>query len=180
VPLRRAAAFRLLGDSQAAERELARAARLGSVEAKALLAARRGVADLATARALAEAHADESWAWSLFGDLLLRAGRPDDAATAYQRALALRPDGEFALRVRYNLIAALLRCGRVAEARRQLNSYLEALDRPPDADERYLAGLVAYAEGDYQRTAEHWRHLAPSVRERVRQVVGDEPALAGL
>ena len=151
VAYRRAAALRLMRDDRGAERDLVRAARWGSLEARGLLMLQRGIHDLDTARALADRHPDKSWAWSLYGDCLLAANRPDDAALVYGRALRLDPTTDLAQKVRHNLILALLRDDRIDAAERHLNDYLTLLDGSPEHEGRSLAGLLAYARGNVNR-----------------------------
>ena len=180
VAWHRACTLRIMGDEREAERDLVRAARAGSIEAKALLMAARGVSDLSIPRQLIDRYPDAEWAWALYGDCLMRAQRPDDAAMAYERSLAIDPRGDIAQSVRYNLVLALLRQGRLEEATSQLNSYLTYLDGQPGADERLLAGILAYGRGDWAGARAAWRGLPSAVRAALRHTVGDEDAFSEL
>jgi predicted Zn-dependent protease len=169
-----------MGDDRGAEADLARAARAGSVEAKALLGAQRGPRDVAAARDLTERHPRKAWTWALYGDALLDGNRPADAATAYRTALDGGLDGPLALAARYNLTVALLRTGETQAAARSFADYRLALGRPLPPDGHYLAGLLAYAQGDHAAAMAEWRGLPEPMRSRVRRVVGDEAYYTGL
>ncbi|MFP4056741.1 MAG: hypothetical protein ACLF0G_07720 [Candidatus Brocadiia bacterium] len=180
VALRRACALSIMGDGQGARSHLARAARAGSIQARALLAAQRGIHDLAAAEALVARHPRKSWAWAYYGDSLLAAARPADAAGAYQRALHEGLQGPLGHAVRYNLALALLCAGDRQAAARSYKAYCLARDHPPGPQGRFLGGLLAYARGDHAAAMAHWRSLPQPLRARVRQIVGDEPAFAEL
>lgn len=180
VALRRACAFRLMGDPEGADGDLERAALAGSVEAKALLTARRGVGDAASAEQLTRQHPDWAWTWALYGDSLLRSGRPKDAVEAYRTALAKGLDGDLLPPVLHNLALAQAQTQQYDAATETYRRYRALRGDRPRPGDHYLAGLLAYARGDHARAFAEWRQCPERTRAELRRTVGDERAFAGL
>ena len=91
--------------------------------------------------------------WVLLGNAERGRGRPDEAAEAYARALAVRFDPELAAQ----RAQVLLEAGRMEEAARFL---AEALARAPDhIGLRFLAGLAEARAGRPENARTMWRAL---------------------
>jgi len=178
--LRRACALKMMGHDEAAEGDLVRAARAGSTEAKALLGASQGAADISALQKVVEQYPDSAWVWALFGDCLLQDNQPDAAAKTYEEALKRGPKGRLAAAVLYNLTLAHIRAGDCQAATRSFVQYRTVADQPMSDADRYLAGLLAYARGDYAAAAAEWRTLPAGMRERIRQTLPGEETLASV
>ncbi len=177
--LRRACAYHRMGHAESAAADLARAARCGSPEARALVAAGPGHADPDALGAVAEARPDKAWPWALYGDALLEADRPDEAAAAYDRALGLDPGPDLAAGCLYNTALADLHRGDTDAAARHLAAYRGVAAEPEGEAAAYLEGLVAYARGERSDAAAAWARLSPAARARLRTALpGEDDLLA--
>ena len=83
-----------------------------------------------------------------FGNLLQLAGRPDEAETAYRRAVELAPERASA---RYNLALLLHRSGRRGEALAEYRTVVE--QDPAHAWARYQIGAIYEVQGAERRAA---------------------------
>jgi len=118
---------------------------------------------LARGDALRRANPGAPGASLAYGDVLMAAGRPADAAQAYVTAANLRFDEPTALR----MIAAWRRAGRPDEAARVLSLFLSQNPMSPAAN-RVVAAAWADA-GDWRR--------ASDILESLRGRLGDNDAL---
>jgi tetratricopeptide (TPR) repeat protein len=101
------------------------------------------------------ANPNDADAQTRLGDVLQDLGRLADAATAYERALAIQPNHHAA---REHLALLRLREGRLQEAAEGFNQTLAAA---PEAPEGVLGiGLVRLAEGDGARAVTQLEHAA--------------------
>ena len=123
---------------------------------------------------------DSAVGYNELGTLLTRAGRLDEAASAYVAAVRLQGDEP---KYREDLARALMRLGLFAQAEPHLQAALGA--QPPRAETHVLAGIACRARGAQQAAAEHFaRALAidPDHREAAAQLaelrseVGSGPA----
>jgi tetratricopeptide (TPR) repeat protein len=105
---------------------------------------------------LADAHAK-------LGDLYLQAGFPVAAAEHFAEALEVRPRFQD---IRYRYAEALVRLGRLEEARAELDTVLEA--RPHMAEVRIRLGVVLQRLGDRDRAIQEWRRCAADDPEDMR------------
>jgi tetratricopeptide (TPR) repeat protein len=103
------------------------------------------------------------------GGILLRAGRPVEAAEAYDRALALGPRDETSLRGRSEAMIALGRPFDAAEALDRLAELLEAGGRLADACDTARHALELAESKDRRRHVE-------TLVGRLRESGGDEAA----
>jgi predicted TPR repeat methyltransferase len=81
------------------------------------------------------------WAplWIAFGDMLDKLGRPEDAAAAYEQAMALDPSGALGVPLH------LARCGRGPSPEAAPEAYIRALfDDYADHFETHLTGPLSY------------------------------------
>lgn len=85
------------------------------------------------------------------GNLLLLAGEPEAAETAYRRALELAPDMTSA---RYNLALLLIQTDRPRSAQRELERVVEA--EPENAWAHYQMGVVQDRTGSARRAIKHY------------------------
>jgi len=177
--LRRACAFKMMGHDEAAEGDLIRAARAGSVEARAMLAAIRGAADMTVFDKLTRQYPDSPWVWALYGDCLLQAGDSEKAVKAYEQALAKGLTGPMATSVLYNLALAHVCTGDPTAAETRFEQYRTVNDSPPSAADHYLAGLLAYARGDRETAGAEWRAMPEQWRDRIGDALpGEERIVA--
>jgi len=174
VALRLAAARLEMGEGEGALRALDAAARAGSPEAGALVAARSGACGVASARALTETHPGKGWAWALYGDALAGEGRRDEAAEAWRRCLERGGERRLRRAVLYNLTAALVRSGDYDEARRTAAMMIGEAGEGLSGGEAYLAGVAAYAAGDLDAARGSWARLGDQERSRALSAVGDQ------
>ncbi len=100
----------------------------------------------------------------LLGNVLVRAGRPEEALAHFARALALLPERvEVRARVLRSVAVASTRLGRYADARAALAPVLAAA--PDDVATLRELAEVALAEGEVDEAAGHWTQvlaLAPN------------------
>jgi tetratricopeptide (TPR) repeat protein len=135
------------------------------------VAALRGKLDLAIAAygEAAEIAPDRALPHASIGGILLRTGRPAEAADAYERALALGPRDEPSLRGRADAMIALGRPFEAADALDRLSSVLDAGGRLPEACDAARRALELAESKDRRR------HVGALVG-RLRQSAGDEAA----
>jgi hypothetical protein len=110
---------------------------------------------------LVAAHPEDAAALNDLGNLLQLAGRPDEAETAYRRALELAPER---VPARYNLGLLLHRAGRFDEALAEYRAVVE--HDPAHAWARYQLGAVYEAQGD-ERRAVRWYGEALALEPRL-------------
>lgn len=103
------------------------------------------------------------------GGILLRTGRADEAADAYDRALALGPRDEAALRGRADAMIALNRPYEAAESLDRLADVLDGSGRVADACDAARRALELAESKDRRRQVE-------SLVGRLRVSAGDEKA----
>ena len=103
------------------------------------------------------------------GGILLRTGRADEAADAYDRALALGPRDEAALRGRADAMIALSRPYEAAESLDRLADVLDGSGRVADACDAARRALELAESKDRRRQVE-------SLVGRLRVSAGDEKA----
>jgi len=103
------------------------------------------------------------------GGILLRTGRADEAADAYDRALALGPRDEAALRGRADAMIALNRPFEAAESLDRLADVLDGSGRVADACDAARRALELAESKDRRRQVE-------SLVGRLRVSAGDEKA----
>ena len=103
------------------------------------------------------------------GGILLRTGRADEAADAYDRALALGPRDEAALRGRADAMIALARPYEAAESLDRLADVLDGSGRVADACDAARRALELAESKDRRRQVE-------SLVGRLRVSAGDEKA----
>lgn len=103
------------------------------------------------------------------GGILLRTGRADEAADAYDRALALGPRDEAALRGRADAMIALSRPYEAAESLDRLADVLDGSGRVADACDAARQALELAESKDRRRQVE-------SLVGRLRVSAGDEKA----
>jgi tetratricopeptide (TPR) repeat protein len=103
------------------------------------------------------------------GGILLRTGRPAEAADAYERALAVGPRDEGSLRGRADAMIALGRPFEAADALDRLSSVLDGAGRLPEACDAARRALELAESKDRRR------HVGALVG-RLRQSAGDEKA----
>jgi tetratricopeptide (TPR) repeat protein len=135
------------------------------------VAAMRGRLDAAIA-AYSEAAAiapDRPLPHASVGGILLRAGKPGEAADAYDRALALGPRDEVSLRGRAEAMIALGRPFDAAEALDRLADVLDAAGRLTDACDAARHALELAESKDRRRQVE-------ALVGRLRGAAGDEAA----
>ncbi len=89
------------------------------------------------------------------GDIYLAADRPADAATEYEKALAVR--ARFA-DIRTKLAEAYLEVGRIDDARTELETILE--ERPEFTGARMRLGVVLQKQGDVEGARRAWEQCA--------------------
>lgn len=91
-----------------------------------------------------------------YADLLVRAGRYDEALEQYQKSLDLKPDYWYAIREIGNLYALL---GRLSEAEQQIHKSLRLLPPGPSIDAQHLIvdGALNMRRRKYDEAAEQFR-----------------------
>ncbi len=121
----------------------------------ALVASDRLIPAIDLFQRLAREHTAAADPWRQLADVLLRAGRGDQAARAYERSAALAPDRPDALLAAAD---ALYRVGRLDEARRNADAALTLVRGEPGRDElaaRELLAKIAVARRDFDAAREH-------------------------
>jgi tetratricopeptide (TPR) repeat protein len=106
---------------------------------------------------------------SAIGGILARLGRHADALAAYDRAMALAPRDESALRGRADALTELDRRVEAADALDRLSEVLDAGGRLPDASDAARRALELAESKDRRRHVE-------ALAGRLRETVGDEAA----
>ena len=135
------------------------------------VAALRGKLDVAIAAYLEAASIapDRPLPHASLGGILLRSGRAGEAGEAYDRALALGPRDESALRGRADAMVALGRPFEAAEALDRLADVLDASGRVADACDAARRALELAESKDRRRQVQ-------ALVGRLRTSVGDEKA----
>lgn len=112
---------------------------------------------------------DRALPHTAIGGVLVRMGRPNDALASFDRALALAPRDEAALRGRAGVLAELGRRIDAADAFDLLAEVLLAANRLPDASDAARRALELAESRDRRRTVE-------AMAARLRESAGDEAA----
>ena len=135
------------------------------------VAALRGKLDVAIVAygEAAEIAPDRALPHASIGGILLRTGRPAEAAEAYERALAVGPRDEGSLRGRADAMIALGRPFDAADALDRLSNVLDGAGRLPEACDAARRALELAESKDRRR------HVGALVG-RLRQSAGDEKA----
>lgn len=135
------------------------------------VAALRGKLDLAMSAygEAAEIAPDRALPHASIAGILLRTGRPAEAAEAYERALAVGPRDEGSLRGRADAMVALGRPFEAADALDRLSNVLDGAGRLPEACDAARRALELAESKDRRR------HVGALVG-RLRQSPGDEKA----
>lgn len=117
------------------------------------VAALRGKLELAMSAygEAAEIAPDRALPHASIGGILLRTGRPAEAADAYERALALGPRDEASLRGRADAMIALGRPFEAADALDRLSSVLDAAGKLPEACDAARRALELAESKDRRR-----------------------------
>jgi tetratricopeptide (TPR) repeat protein len=135
------------------------------------VAALRGKLDLAITAygEAAEIAPDRALPHASIAGILLRTGRPAEAAEEYERALAVGPRDEVSLRGSADAMIALGRPFDAADALDRLSNVLDGAGRLPEACDAARRALELAESKDRRR------HVGALV-ERLRQSAGDEKA----
>lgn len=155
VPLVAGILYLALGRPEAASVDMAAAKAEAEQTAKLRQDAEQMIAQL---RQRLEAQPDRADGWFLLGRSLLMTDRPAEAADAFGRAVALRPeDAEpYAMRGEALMLAA---DGSVTPAAQQ--DFRAALEREPEhPGARYYLGLARLQQGDERGAYDDWYALA--------------------
>jgi len=135
------------------------------------VAALRGKLDVAIVAygEAAEIAPDRALPHASIGGILLRTGRPAEAAEAFERALAVGPRDEGSLKGRADAMIALGRPFDAADALDRLSNVLDGAGRLPEACDAARRALELAESKDRRR------HVGALVG-RLRQSAGDEKA----
>lgn len=155
VPLVAGVLYLSLGRPEAASIDMASARAEAEQTARLRQDAEQMIAQL---RQRLEAQPDRAEGWFLLGRSLLVTERPSEAADAFGRAIALRPDDAepYVMRGEALMVAA---DGSVTPAAQQ--DFLAALERNPEhPGARYYLGLARLQQGDERGAYDDWYALA--------------------
>jgi tetratricopeptide (TPR) repeat protein len=126
--------------------------------------------DLSVFSAAVSAQPRSAKAWRMLGGALMEAGRTDEAARAFENAIAIleRSDTppQRISQPRVELAVALERLGRPGEAEAQLVRVLQ--DDPTQPDALWRLGVLSWQRGDRAAAADVWRRAVSSAPGHAR------------